>query len=87
MDFPKWFYRQQTGEAVLMPSEEFFNSLKDKKFWQAEPWRFEDHKNDKAQEIEKLKELIRTLEAELAEKDKLIRLLNAKADVQKIKRG
>lgn len=88
MDFPQWMYRKGTGEAALIPSQEFLNSMKDseRKLWVTEPWYEELHVSDPKAEIAKLKQLVETLEEELREKDQMIVLLNQSIEQLRVRK-
>ena len=92
MKFPIYMYRQHTGEAVLMPSEDFLNSLKDASLYQLTPWKPEDHPK-RCEKCEALTELNVVLKSELKAKDmelddlrKFVKLQSARSDLQKLKR-
>ena len=91
--WPRWLYRRGDGSAALVESKEHFDQFKDKHLWQETPWR--PSKVRFCAECEKLGELVKNLEAELAtsaedhtanlaEKDKLIETLREALKAKKV---
>jgi hypothetical protein len=86
-------YRRGDGSAALVESKEHFDQFKDKHLWQETPWRMT--KVRFCAECEKLGELVKSLESELAtlaedhitdldEKDKLIETLRDALKAKKV---
>ena len=78
MDFPRWMYRKGDGATAHFESQEQFDGMKDQHLWQDTPWR--PSKVKFCAECEKLRELVKNLEAEIAglneeaaEKDRTIK--------------
>lgn len=59
MDFPTWLYKRHSTESFVCPSQEFFDNMKEKQFWQETPWLEPEKKT-----AEELKKAYPKLEAE-----------------------
>lgn len=81
MVFPTWLYRRGDGVAAFFETADHFDNMKDKALWQETPWR--PSKVKFCAECEKLRELVKNLESELAEKDKTIEGMRATVKIKR----
>lgn len=81
MVFPTWLYRRGDGVAAFFETADHFDNMKDKALWQEAPWR--PSKVKFCAECEKLRELVKNLESELAEKDKTIEGMRATVKIKR----